>query len=577
VLVVRTAACNALLVAVASAALLAQSGAPGVPGTLEGHVTNAVTGEPIGGASVHLYPLGRRGGTAAQAQTAGSQSDGVFRFESVPQGSYFLSAEASGYVTAGGRWRAQRLAVSSGQQITGLVIQLNPQGTISGKVLDENGRAVPGTTVQAYTTYVMRGRLQLRRGASVNAGKEGEFTLKKLNPGKYYISAELERTAEKSPAQKKRAASKATEAPDIPVPAPAGFVRTFYPSALDVQAATPLEIMPGQPATEANIRLQRSTTYQVAGRVAQIDGALGRATVLLSPRDTLDSNVLGMSTRLADDGTFQVKNVLPGSYTLWLIGTYSPGESSSNSQGGFRLLGRQDIDVSASDVAGVVLSLTPPVNLTGHVTAEGIASQRLSQLRVNFVPAGQVMLGTFQSAAVDGDGNFVVQNLAPGTYSVRVNNPPAGTYLKELTYNRQDVTASGLDVSLGGAGEIGVTLRAGAAEVDGTIQGGNGAPVGPGTIVVLVPDDVASDGYGTLTASVSGDTFAIQNVPPGHYYAFAVDHWNSVWQNADFLREIQREGTSIEMEENARTQIQLPVIGSDEVELTATRLGLTAQ
>jgi hypothetical protein len=567
-----------LLLAVASAALLAQSGVPpGVPGTIEGHVTNAVTGEPIGGASVHLYPLGRRGGTAAQAQTIGSQSDGIFRFESVPQGNYFLSAEASGYVTAGGRWRAQRLAVSSGQQITGVVVQLNPQGAISGKVLDENGQSVPGATVQAYTTYVMRGRLQLRRGTSVNAGKNGEFTLKKLNPGKYYISAEPEEPGRKPRTRKERTAPDATETRDVPASAPGGFVRTFYPSALDVQSATPLDIVAGQPTTEADIRLRRATTYQVAGRIAQVDGALSRATVLLSPRDTLDSNVLGMSARLADDGTFKIKNVLPGSYTLWLIGTYSPGESSSNRQGGFRLLGRQDIDVSASNIAGVVLSLTPAVNLTGHVTADGIDRQRLAQLRVNFVPAGQVMLGTFQSAAVDGNGDFVLPNLAPGTYSVRVNNPPAGTYLKEVTYNRQDITASGLDVSLGGAGEIGVTLRSGAAEVDGTIQAGSGAPAGPGTIVVLVPDEVASDGYGTLTGSVSGDSFVIQNVPPGHYYAFAVDHWDSVWQNADFLREIQREGTSIEMEENARTQIQLPVIGSDEVELTAARLGLTAQ
>jgi hypothetical protein len=284
-----------------------------------------------------------------------------------------------------------------------------------------------------------------------------------------------------------------------------------------------------------------------------------------------------MSARLADNGTFQFKDVLPGSYTLWLIGTYSPGESSSSRQAGFRLLGREDIDVSASNVSGVVLSLTPPVNLTGHVTADGIDRQRLGQLRVNFVPAGHVMLGTFQSSAVNGDGNFALQNLAPGTYSVRVNNPPAGTYVKEVTYNRQDVTASGLDVSLGGAGEIEVVIRSGAAEVDGTIQAGSGAAVGPGTIVVLVPDDVTADGYGTLTGVVSGDSFAIQNVPPGHYYAFAVDHWDSVWQNADFLREIQRQGTSVEMEENARTQVQLPVMNSEEVELTAARLGLTAQ
>lgn len=575
--VVWTAACKVLLLAAAAAVLQAQSPLPtGVPGTIEGHVTNAVTGEPIGGAIVHLYPLGRRGGTPAQAQTAGSQADGVFRFESVPQGAYFLSAEAGNYVTVGGRYRAQRVAVASGQQITGIVIQLNPQGTISGRVLDENGQGVPGASVQAYTTYVMRGHLQLRRGTSVSVGKGGEFTLRKLNPGKYYISAEPGRSAKKPHAPKEQTAAGATEAADVSAAVVAGFVRTFYPSSLDMQSATPFEVAAGQLSADADIRLRRAITYQVSGRVAQTDGALRRATVLLSPRDTLDSNVLGTSARLADDGTFQVKDVLPGSYTLWLIGAYSPNESSASLQGGLRLLGRQDIDVSASNVPGIVMSLTPSVNLNGHVTAEGIDKQQLAQLRVNFVPAGQVMLGSFQSAAVDAEGHFALQNLAPGTYGVRVNNPPAGSYVKEVTYNRQDITVSGLDVSLGGAGEIEVTIRSGAAEVDGTVQA-DGGTAGPGTIVVLIPEDIAADGYGTLSGPVSGDSFTIKNVPPGHYYAYALDHWDSVWQNPDFLREMQREGTSIEMEENAHTKVQLPVINSQEVDLAATRLGLTAQ
>ncbi len=573
----RTARYWALLIALEIGALLAQSSAPtGVPGSIEGRVTNAFTGEPLGGATVHLYPLGRRGGTAAQAQAAASQPDGIFRFESVPQGTYFLSAEASGFVAAGGRWHAERLVVDSGQQITGVVIQLNPQGAINGKVLDENGQPVPGARVQAYTPYSMRGRLQLRRGASATANKAGEYLLKKLNPGRYYLSAEAQQPAKESKAGKQQGAQEETETPETPA-AGIGFVRTFYPSALDVQAATPFEIAPGQPVAEADIQLRRAATYEVRGKVAETDGALRHAAVLLSPRDTLDGNVLGSSSRVTDAGTFEMKNVLPGSYTLWLIGAYSQGESSPHRHGGFRLLGRQDIDVTAGDIGGVVLSLTPPVNLSGHVSAEGIDSQRLPSLRVSFVPSGQVMVGSFQSAAVDPAGNFAVQNLAPGEYAVRVNNIPPGSYVKEVTYNRQDVTVSGIDLSFGGAGEIEVVIRSGAAEVDGTIQADSSAAADPATIAVLVPDNLAPDGYGTLTGSVSNGSFAVKNVPPGHYYAYGVERWNSVWQNVDFLHEIQRQGTSVDIEENARAQVQLPVISAQEVELAAARLGLTVQ
>jgi hypothetical protein len=269
-----------------------------------------------------------------------------------------------------------------------------------------------------------------------------------------------------------------------------------------------------------------------------------------------------MNTRVGRDGTFGFKSVLPGSYTLWLIGSF-------HQYRGFRLLGRQDVDVSASNIDGIVLSLTPPVNLVGHISADGIGKQRLGQLRVNFVPSGEVMFGNFQSAAVDEDGNFTVQNLAPGTYSVRATNVPAGAYVKEVDFNRQDVTTSGLDVSLGGGGEIEIAIHSGAGEVDGTVQGGN--------LAILVPDDVASDGYGTLTGQVSGNTFAIRNVPPGHYYAYAVNQWDSVWQNADFLREIQREGIGIDVQDNARVQVELSAIDPDEVEAIAARLGLSTR
>lgn len=567
----------AILLGLLYAAVLAvpaQTTAPGVPGSLEGRVSNAVTGEPVGGASVHLYPLGRRRGQGAlRPQIASSQSDGIFRFDSVPPANYFISAEASGFVSAGGRWRAKRIEITDGQQVTGVVIQLNPQGTISGKVLDENGRPEPGARVQAYTTFVVRGRLQLRRSRLASADKAGGYTLGRLNPGRYYISAELQPRSKISEAPQAESAVNAAEGSESIASGQPGFVRTFFPSALDVQSAAPLEVVAGQPTQRADITLRRAATYQIHGRVAQADGSLGRATVLLSPRDTLDVNVLGSSARVAPDGTFQVKNILPGSYTLWLLGSYS-NEWGRRRHGGFRLLGRQDIDISASDIGGIVLALTPPVNLTGHVAADGVDSQRLSQLRVNFVPSGQVMLGNYQSAVVDAQGNFTVENLSPGQYAVRVN-APTGTYVQQVTYNRQDITTSGLDVSLGGGGEIDVTIAAGAAEVDGTVQVSDSNTAA--AVVILVPDNVAPDGYGTLSAAVSDGRFAIRNVPPGRYYAYAAERWTSVWQSADFLREIQRSGTSVDVEQNGRSQIQLPLVTIDQVELTAARVGLTAQ
>jgi hypothetical protein len=120
-------------------------------------------------------------------------------------------------------------------------------------------------------------------------------------------------------------------------------------------------------------------------------------------------------------------------------------------------------------------------------------------------------------------------------------------------------------------------MRPGVAEVDGTIETGNSMAAGPGALVILVPDNFAPDGYRTLTGQVSAGSFAVKNVPPGHYYAYGLERWSSVWQNVDFLHEMQREGASIDVEENGHPQVQIPLITEQEVELTAARLGLTVQ
>jgi hypothetical protein len=75
----------------------------------------------------------------------------------------------------------------------------------------------------------------------------------------------------------------------------------------------------------------------------------------------------------------------------------------------------------------------------------------------------------------------------------------------------------------------------------------------------------------------SAGAFVIRNVPPGHYYAYAVERWSPLWQNPDFLRSIQNRGTAIDLPENAHLQVELSLISTDQVEAAAIPLGLTSQ
>lgn len=534
-------------------------------GAVDGRVTNSQTGEPISGANIHLYPQVWRGATAPLA--AVTQADGSFRFEAVPPGSYFVAVDQSSYTVSG---PAVVVRVRSGQQVSNLAVQVHPLATIGGTVTDADGKPVRGAIVTAFTTYQWRGQTQLRLAKSATAGNDGEYSLKKMTPGRYFVAAEPSRSADSKPKE-------TSESPT------AGYemVRTFYPKSLTLDGAAALDITPGQDAAGITIQLQRALAHRVTGRAEAVGmGDLAQnATVSLAPRGGLPSTGLAKTAKPGKDGSFVIERVVAGSYTLWLTGSYGGADQPGNRRETQKLLARQEIEVGASDVTGVVLAMLPPIALTGRVTFDDAPSQTmLANLRLAFVPTGEAIFGAYQNAKVNADGSFSIASLDPGEYRVAVSNIPSGAYVQSVQYNRRDASAAGIDLSEGGGGEVDVALKMGAAEVDGTVQAAGGESGAPAGVAILVPENIPPDGSGTLLSNVPATgTFKIRNVPPGRYYAFAIARWTSVWQNADFLREMEREGTGVDVQENAHVQLQISVLPDSEIQQTAARLGFSPE
>ncbi|MDQ2712234.1 MAG: carboxypeptidase regulatory-like domain-containing protein [Acidobacteriota bacterium] len=544
------------------------NGSAGVPGSVQGRVTDGVSGNGIGGATLHLFPRNMRGSNGQESPSAASFEDGSFRFDSVSPGTYVLAVNHPNYRNASGR--SQTLSVSDGQQLTDVAIQMSPLATVSGRVLDSEGHPAAGASVELFTTYNSRGRIQLRRGPTATANKAGEYLIRKVNPGRYYLAATATDEAESADKPAKEAAETA----------PLSSVRTFSPKALTIEGASLIEAVAGSDVSGADVRLQRAAVFHIRGKVETlIPGALqSGATVSLAPRDSVATGGLEKSLQTPPNGTFDFDGVLPGSYTLWLLGSYAPGIEQNRRTGRRRLLAHLDIDVNASDMSGIVLSLMPPINLSGQVLLSNPPpNANLAQMRINLQPAGQVRSGNFQSIAVSANGSFSVQDMEPGEYMVRAMNAPTGTYVQSVTYNRQDVLTSGIDLAQGGAGEIQVVLRGGAAEVDGSIVGSSANQTISGS-VILIPETMTADASGLLMANLmQGGTFSIRNVAPGRYYAAAVERWTSIWQNVDFLREMERAATAVDVGENGHAQIQLPLLTLDQLQSTASVLGLSVQ
>ena len=67
-------------------------------------------------------------------------------------------------------------------------------------------------------------------------------------------------------------------------------------------------------------------------------------------------------------------------------------------------------------------------------------------------------------------------------------------------------------------------------------------------------------------------------VPPGHYRAYALEEMNyNEVQNPEVLKQLEQKGTDVEVKENDKKQIQLPLISADDFQQLLARAGLTPE
>src|SRR5579872_3637461 len=133
---------------------------------IEGQIVT-IAGEPLKKAAVRLQgnsgaqANGGAGPSMPTAYTAQSDAAGNFVIEDVEPGRYTLSADHAGYVRGAYGPRANAstpVVLSAGQSMTGLSIKLTPEGTISGKITDEDGDPVARAQVMIYQSRYQNGR-----------------------------------------------------------------------------------------------------------------------------------------------------------------------------------------------------------------------------------------------------------------------------------------------------------------------------------------------------------------------------------------------------------------------------------
>lgn len=364
-------------------------------GTIEGNITDSVTGQPVPGARLKLDL--REGHLYAKCD-----GNGHFEFRDVPYGGYQVSAQGPHYFDS-----SESLSVQN--ERTSVHISLKPYGVISGRITDAGGAPVPGAIVDALTiqpadgsgfirTLATRraliGKQEISSRTSVRTNDIGEYRLALLEPGSYYVGAapplqlgHLDRTERV----------------------------TYYPRVVRVEKGKAVAVAPGQEVNGVDIQIIRQAGVRVSGRIARPGGAPKGRSVLVHTSlvawrpDAPQEESSTYSWSANSDDTFELSDVLPGTYVI----EATTADSTDFVRSRRLEAGRQTIVVGSSDIQDLEIPMRAAFDVPGTVTFdEGCPAIPVLVSAMGFSRTGSII-----GAARTTGGAFSLTGFAPGPYT----------------------------------------------------------------------------------------------------------------------------------------------------------------
>jgi hypothetical protein len=557
--------------------------------SISGIVTREPDSEPVKKALIELIAENQ---TEGGDYTAVSGADGSFRIEGILSGRYRLFVERTGFVERRNRHSGadgRVLTLSSGQELKDLQIRLQASAVVRGRVTDEDGDPMAGAEVSVLHQVYSSGRGRWEQTGTDRTNDLGEYRIANLAAGSYFVSV--------SPPPDFRnliAASGAESESSIPAaekPA-ATYQTTFYPGTADRSQAAPIQLKSGE-EFPVNFSLGPSPTLSIGGAVVNLPPGAS-AVIMLQSRDF---NLTLNGADVHKDGTFVIRDVAPGSYTI----------TASVENGPPGMMARQALQIASSNVDDVRLAPQAGAWLHGRVRLENSAGDPksdLSQFLLNLKSADgdDDLLSMSLSGAgfsslvrVNPDGTFEWKGVPPGNYFVQLaNSGSSGTnwYPRSELVDGRDFSGQGIPVS-GGAVSVDLFLSPNGAVVDGLVSdAASGDPGNPGAaaddpgsdlpakataasvpatladaIVVAVPEARWRGQSSRYRATVSDQNgrFTLRGLPPGDYSLYA---WESLdgeaYLNPEFLKACEGQGTALHVGEGDHRSLRLTAIPSSD-------------
>ena len=487
-----------------------------LPAVLTGQVVNEATGAGIAGSSITVF--NNAGVTLATGITDGQ---GFFTIGNLPAGSVIVTAAAQGFGTN------SIGAILTAGETTNTVLRLTPNpGRLTGRVTRaDTGQPIAGAAINIFdSTQALV--------ATVLTDSQGNYTVATLAPGRYRVvasangfangigGASIESDTEtvlnfalaNQPAiiqgtvrDESTNQPLAGAAVQVRQESPTGPVITtvvtndqgqYVVTGLTPTSYTLIASLPPRYGTKASsvvvgpdetITLDFSLPLQPARVSGRITSAQTGEPILNTLIRLLDVNgVIVASTQTDVNGNYLIEGFPSGTYTLVIRNESFQRQSIS-------------FTVGARETATVDASLNPnPGTLQGIVryaqTGEPLAGAVVEVFAIqSTIPLGR--------SVSDETGMYLVEGLAPGTYTVTASTPNFATQSVGATILPNETT------------QADITLVPNPATISGVITDTAGTPIANASVQLL-------DENGTVLGSAVTDdngNYAIGNLPEGTF------------------------------------------------------------
>jgi hypothetical protein len=153
------------------------------------------------------------------------------------------------------------------------------------------------------------------------------------------------------------------------------------------------------------------------------------------------------------------------------------------------------------------------------------------------------------------DGSFVIDNVVPGEYRLRLVTPGRTLWTKSARFNGDDVRSSPLRIGAEPIRrELEIDLSAAAASIQALVIDSHNVPQ-PGVLVVAIPARYRQGGnsaFKSATTDASGRA-RIDGLAPGDYELFASASIGAAeWQDPSVLQRQVGSGTVVHASEGGR-------------------------